>query len=80
MLINVFSGYLLKIHDRILQSDDPFDKLEQLTLYNVTKEDEGWYVCVALNTLGNTTAKGYLTVLECEYLTAYYLGSLLDYP
>lgn len=48
----------------LIESDDPFDKLEQLTLYNVTKEDEGWYVCVALNTLGNTTAKGYLTVLE----------------
>ncbi|NP_001037558.1 fibroblast growth factor receptor precursor [Bombyx mori] len=48
----------------LIESDDPFDKLEQLTLYNVTKEDEGWYVRVALNTLGNTTAKGYLTVLE----------------
>ncbi|KAL0819285.1 hypothetical protein ABMA28_008523 [Loxostege sticticalis] len=47
-----------------IESDNPLDRLEQLTIYNVTKEDEGWYVCVALNTLGNTTAKGYLTVLE----------------
>ncbi|CAH2095151.1 unnamed protein product [Euphydryas editha] len=45
-------------------SDNPEDKPEQLTIYNVTKEDEGWYVCVALNTLGNSTAKGYLTVLD----------------
>ncbi|XP_049886015.1 fibroblast growth factor receptor homolog 1-like isoform X2 [Pectinophora gossypiella] len=48
----------------IIESQNASDKPEQLTLYNVTKEDEGWYVCVALNTLGNTTAKGYLTVLE----------------
>lgn len=59
-------GSVLDLNDtsKFVTSDDPFDKLEQLTLYNVTKEDEGWYVCVALNTLGNTTAKGYLTVLE----------------
>ncbi|XP_049886014.1 fibroblast growth factor receptor homolog 1-like isoform X1 [Pectinophora gossypiella] len=49
---------------KIKLSQNASDKPEQLTLYNVTKEDEGWYVCVALNTLGNTTAKGYLTVLE----------------
>lgn len=49
-----------------LQSENPSDKPEQLTIYNVTKEDEGWYVCVALNSLGNTTAKGYLTVLDCK--------------
>ncbi|CAH2095159.1 unnamed protein product [Euphydryas editha] len=49
---------------KIVTSDNPEDKPEQLTIYNVTKEDEGWYVCVALNTLGNSTAKGYLTVLD----------------
>ncbi|KAL4717263.1 hypothetical protein ACJJTC_017150 [Scirpophaga incertulas] len=47
-----------------IQSDNVTDKPEQLTIYNVTKEHEGWYICVALNNLGNTTAKGYLTVLE----------------
>ncbi|XP_023936187.2 fibroblast growth factor receptor homolog 1 isoform X2 [Bicyclus anynana] len=47
-----------------IESDNPADKPEQLTIYNVTKEHEGWYVCVALNSLGNTTAKGYLTVLD----------------
>ncbi|XP_048478000.1 fibroblast growth factor receptor homolog 1 isoform X2 [Plutella xylostella] len=60
--------YLLKEfdsnHSKIVVTDNQSDKPEQLTIYNVTKEDEGWYVCVALNGLGNTTAKGYLTVLE----------------
>ncbi|CAG9793599.1 unnamed protein product [Diatraea saccharalis] len=50
--------------NKIIASDNSTDKPEQLTIYNVTKEDEGWYVCVAINGLGNTTAKGYLTVLE----------------
>ncbi|KPJ10719.1 Fibroblast growth factor receptor-like 1 [Papilio machaon] len=49
---------------KLMTSEDPSDKPEQLTIFNVTKEDEGWYVCVALNTLGNTTAKGYLSVVE----------------
>ncbi|CAH2235693.1 jg18062 [Pararge aegeria aegeria] len=49
---------------KFVTSENPADKPEQLTIYNVTKEDEGWYVCVALNSLGNTTAKGYLTVLD----------------
>ncbi|XP_049693500.1 fibroblast growth factor receptor homolog 1 isoform X2 [Helicoverpa armigera] len=50
----------------VIESENPTDKPEQLTIYNVTKDDEGWYVCVALNSLGNTTAKGYLTVLESQ--------------
>ncbi|KAJ8709066.1 hypothetical protein PYW07_008892 [Mythimna separata] len=50
--------------NKVVVSENPEDKPEQLTIYNITKEDEGWYVCVALNSLGNTTAKGYLTVLE----------------
>ncbi|CAH2985684.1 unnamed protein product [Chilo suppressalis] len=50
--------------NKIIVSDNSTDKPEQLTIHNVTKEDEGWYVCVAINSLGNTTAKGYLTVLE----------------
>ncbi|XP_013147633.1 PREDICTED: fibroblast growth factor receptor homolog 1-like isoform X2 [Papilio polytes] len=48
----------------VIESEDPLDLPEQLTIFNVTKEDEGWYVCVALNTLGNTTAKGYLSVVD----------------
>lgn len=51
----------------MLQSQNALDKPETLTLYNVTKNDEGWYVCVALNHLGNATAKGYLSVVDCKY-------------
>ncbi|XP_047987977.1 fibroblast growth factor receptor homolog 1-like isoform X2 [Leguminivora glycinivorella] len=47
-----------------IKSDDPEDKPEMLTIFNVTQEDQGWYICVAKNTLGQATAKGYLTVLE----------------
>ncbi|KAM3960814.1 LOW QUALITY PROTEIN: fibroblast growth factor receptor [Aphomia sociella] len=47
-----------------IMSDNPDDKPEHLTIYNVTKEDEGWYVCIASNGLGNSTAIGYLTVLD----------------
>lgn len=50
-----------------VQSQNTTDKPETLTLYNVTKKDEGWYVCVALNYLGNATAKGYLSVVDCKY-------------
>ncbi|XP_053615969.1 fibroblast growth factor receptor homolog 1-like isoform X2 [Plodia interpunctella] len=46
------------------ESENPDDKPEQLTIYNVTKDDEGWYVCIASNALGNSTAIGYLTVVE----------------
>ncbi|XP_073959713.1 fibroblast growth factor receptor homolog 1-like isoform X2 [Choristoneura fumiferana] len=56
--------------NRIMSTEDPNDKQEMLTIFNVTKEDEGWYVCVAMNTLGKTTAKGYLTVLESLPVTA----------
>ncbi|CAK1593714.1 unnamed protein product [Parnassius mnemosyne] len=49
---------------KVMPSEDTSDKPEQLTIFNVTKEDEGWYVCVAVNSLGNTTAKGYLSVVE----------------
>ncbi|XP_041982711.1 fibroblast growth factor receptor homolog 1-like isoform X2 [Aricia agestis] len=53
----------------VIESENPEDKPEQLTIYNVTKDDEGWYVCVAINSLGNTTAKGYLTVLDSLPIT-----------
>ncbi|XP_052757960.1 fibroblast growth factor receptor homolog 1-like isoform X2 [Galleria mellonella] len=47
-----------------IKSDNPDDKPEHLTIYNVTKDDEGWYVCIASNGLGNSTAIGYLTVMD----------------
>ncbi|XP_076677141.1 fibroblast growth factor receptor homolog 1 isoform X1 [Andrena cerasifolii] len=37
---------------------------EVLTLYNVTEKDEGWYTCIAQNTLGETFSSAYLRVVE----------------
>uniref|UniRef100_A0A8D8VDX5 receptor protein-tyrosine kinase n=1 Tax=Cacopsylla melanoneura TaxID=428564 RepID=A0A8D8VDX5_9HEMI len=48
------------------------DNSEVLELYNVTHEDEGWYTCIAGNSLGVTDASAYLHVvdeLEDEMMT-----------
>ncbi|XP_078053623.1 fibroblast growth factor receptor homolog 1 [Augochlora pura] len=37
---------------------------EVLRLYNVTEKDEGWYTCIAQNTLGETFSSAYLRVVE----------------
>lgn len=44
-------------------SDNP----EVLTLENVTYADEGWYTCVAANTLGASYESAYLRVVD-EFL------------
>jgi len=41
---------------------------EELKLYNVTEKDEGWYTCIAQNTLGETFSSAYLRVVESEYV------------
>ncbi|XP_012526054.2 fibroblast growth factor receptor homolog 1 [Monomorium pharaonis] len=43
-----------------MDSENP----EELTLYNVTEKDEGWYTCIAQNTLGETFSSAYLRVVE----------------
>lgn len=45
-----------------LQHDD--EQSETLRLVNVTLDDEGWYTCIAANSLGSTHASAYLQVLE----------------
>ncbi|KAL6263768.1 hypothetical protein P5V15_003852 [Pogonomyrmex californicus] len=37
---------------------------DELRLYNVTEKDEGWYTCIAQNTLGETFSSAYLNVVE----------------
>lgn len=37
---------------------------EKLEITNVTYEDQGWYACVAANSLGQTVSKAYLTVVD----------------
>lgn len=42
----------------------PGENPEVLKLYNVTEKDEGWYTCIAQNTLGETFSTAYLRVVE----------------
>lgn len=42
---------------------------EVLTLINVTEKDEGWYTCIAQNTLGETFSSAYLRVVDCTYIS-----------
>jgi len=44
------------------QSDDVNQEFLQLT--NVTHADEGWYTCVAGNSLGMSFASAYLKVVD----------------
>ncbi|XP_030746357.1 fibroblast growth factor receptor homolog 1-like isoform X2 [Sitophilus oryzae] len=46
-----------------VQTGDAFEP-ETLELFNVTYQDEGWYACVAANSLGQTVSKAYLTVVD----------------
>ncbi|XP_011160426.1 fibroblast growth factor receptor homolog 1 isoform X2 [Solenopsis invicta] len=48
----------------LLQAGMDSENPEELTLYNVTEKDEGWYTCIAQNTLGETFASAYLRVVE----------------
>lgn len=35
-----------------------------LSLHNVTENDEGWYTCIAANSLGTSYSTAYLKVVE----------------
>ncbi|XP_018351954.1 PREDICTED: fibroblast growth factor receptor homolog 1-like isoform X2 [Trachymyrmex septentrionalis] len=48
----------------VLQVGTNADDPEELKLYNVTEKDEGWYTCIAQNTLGETFSSAYLRVVE----------------
>ncbi|XP_055299555.1 fibroblast growth factor receptor homolog 1-like isoform X3 [Sitodiplosis mosellana] len=40
------------------------EKTEELTLHNITHADEGWYTCIAANSLGTTAGSAYLHVVD----------------
>ncbi|XP_049864650.1 fibroblast growth factor receptor 3-like isoform X1 [Schistocerca gregaria] len=42
----------------------PEDDPQTLVLHNVTYDDEGWYTCIAANSLGTTYASAYLKVVD----------------
>lgn len=39
-----------------------------MELSNVTYEDEGWYTCLASNTLGHSYASAYLRVVDSRHI------------
>ncbi|XP_076651117.1 fibroblast growth factor receptor homolog 1 [Halictus rubicundus] len=47
-----------------VKSKEYAENPEVLMLYNVTEKDEGWYTCIAQNTLGETFSSAYLRVVE----------------
>ncbi|XP_072767727.1 fibroblast growth factor receptor homolog 1 isoform X2 [Anoplolepis gracilipes] len=48
----------------LLQAGTQTENPEELKLYNVTEKDEGWYTCIAQNTLGETFSSAYLRVVK----------------
>ena len=50
-------------HSQSMQQRDD-ENAEVLKLENVTLADEGWYTCVAANSLGSTSESAYLQVVE----------------
>ncbi|GAB1869188.1 Fibroblast growth factor receptor [Camponotus japonicus] len=50
----------LRVEVKAGETENP----EELKLYNVTEKDEGWYTCIAQNTLGETFSSAYLRVVK----------------
>ncbi|XP_044256140.1 fibroblast growth factor receptor homolog 1-like isoform X2 [Tribolium madens] len=48
----------------VVQKSGDTDNPEVYEINNVTYQDEGWYVCIAANSLGQTASKGYLKVVD----------------
>ncbi|XP_053698592.1 fibroblast growth factor receptor homolog 1-like [Sabethes cyaneus] len=53
-----------EIPENITKLERDSDNPEVLTLENVTHADEGWYTCVAANTLGASYESAYLRVVD----------------
>ncbi|XP_044766249.1 uncharacterized protein LOC123322370 [Coccinella septempunctata] len=68
--VYVFLHDLFQIADSIFYSSEislktgDTPRADVLILPNNTFEDEGWYACVAANSLGSTSSLGYLHVIE----------------
>ncbi|XP_044765231.1 fibroblast growth factor receptor homolog 1-like isoform X2 [Coccinella septempunctata] len=52
------------IYGVVVQKTGDTPRADVLILPNITFEDEGWYACVAANSLGSTSSLGYLHVIE----------------
>jgi len=59
-------GLKSAINNKISMQAGETENPEELKLYNVTEKDEGWYTCIAQNTLGETFSSAYLRVVKSE--------------
>lgn len=57
MIVNIYALY---------QTDA--ENSGELTLHDITHDDEGWYSCVVANSLGSTAASAYLHVIDGEFV------------
>lgn len=55
----------------LYQTDE--DNPEELTIRNVTHEHEGWYTCIAANSLGTSNANAYLHVIDGKFFSFSFL-------
>ncbi|KAK9496951.1 hypothetical protein O3M35_012851 [Rhynocoris fuscipes] len=51
-------------YDNLVKAGNDDKDPEKLELHNVTHEDEGWYTCIAGNSLGLTYSSAYLHVID----------------
>lgn len=63
LLTKFLRHYNFSIKINLYLQYDP-DEPEVLRLNNVTYDDEGWYTCVAVNSLGSSNSSGYLMVVD----------------
>ena len=69
--VSLLSNFIFKKSEFILQAGAA-ENPEVLTLHNVTEKDEGWYTCIAQNTLGETFSSAYLAVVESTCQNTFY--------
>ncbi|KAL0269848.1 UNVERIFIED_CONTAM: hypothetical protein PYX00_007446 [Menopon gallinae] len=57
---------LEEIYNNSVETGSDNQSSDVLVIQNVTHDDEGWYSCIAGNSLGNTYASAYLKVIDEE--------------
>ncbi|XP_045481773.1 fibroblast growth factor receptor homolog 1-like isoform X3 [Harmonia axyridis] len=65
--LNDYLQWLKVMNDsttKVIQKTGDTPSADVLILPNITYKDEGWYACVAANSLGSTSSLGYLHVIE----------------
>lgn len=72
-MLNALVLRLIKVFT--LQTGIDNQSPDVLVIQNVTHDDEGWYSCIAGNSLGNTYASAYLRVIDGECRSFFYFSA-----